>query len=84
MLHGAGSLIMQLNDHADCMEVNVAICPDSWRISLFQEYRSDASSFLKVLTFHCVRFFYFFFLVLMVGFGFFNPSFSVSVVRLSA
>lgn len=38
----------QLSDHADCMEVNVAVCTDSWRISLFQEYRADAASFLKV------------------------------------
>ena len=40
--------LLQLMDHSDCMEVNVAVCPDSWRINLFQEYRPDASSFLKV------------------------------------
>ena len=34
-------------DHADCMEVNVTSCKDSWRIVLFQEYSEENASYLK-------------------------------------
>jgi intracellular sulfur oxidation DsrE/DsrF family protein len=39
---------MQLTDNPDCTEVNVAVCNDSWRLNLFQEYRPDAANYLKV------------------------------------